>query len=386
MKVVVCLFCFLLCACTNRKNTGEMSEYDCSLDKMPEVVRCYKSSLYKDVNVLILDSLAPPLRGIVKMQECEKGLYVLDASNALFLFDNRGRYLRQIGGVGNGPGEYRAISDFVVNPVSQSIYVLEFTVQGIYVYDGVTGRFPHSIKLDDEEYRSRYLGYCDGSLFTDLYPKGEGNYLLRKVSWHRNEPDEYFLDRSVDNLGWPHVSGTSPFYQSGHGSFYFVPTFSRKIYEWRTDGIRPFFTVDSREWMDRRTVDRALEKGWKELIDANRFYNLSSLVVNDRFVLFNCQQGNQLKYVWGDITLGGMKRASLLVDDVLFAKEDDVCLPARYGTTDFNGDYYYMQPREIAGFWKQMKAEKLPVALKGKLNDVRMLQDMNPVILYYTYK
>lgn len=303
------LWCLLLLlyACAKQTNSDRVLNWD----TMRTDVRSYKSSLYKDVRIIVLDCLAPPLRGIAKMQECEKGLYILDGNNALYLFDNQGKYLRQIGRRGNGPGEYREISDFVVDPVHQSVYVLESKVQAIYVYDGVTGRFTNSMKLDDEKYRSRHLCYCDGYLFTDLYAKKKGDYLLRKVGRQRSEPDEYFLNRSTDNLRWPHISGSSPFYPSGHGRFYFVPTFSQTIYEWKADGPQPFLTLESREWMDRQTVERALDKGWQELTASNRIYKLASLIVNDRFILFSCLQGNKLAYACGDGGLTKMRKAAL---------------------------------------------------------------------------
>lgn len=385
-NILLYIFVHFLCACSNQQNIKELSGHIYNWDTLQTDVRCYKSSLYKDVRVIVLDSMAPPLRGIVKIQECEKGLYILDGNNALYLFDNQGKYLRQIGRRGNGPGEYREISDFVVDPVHQSIYVLESKVQAIYVYDGVTGRFTNSMKLDDKEYRSRHLCYCDGYLFTDLYAKEKGDYLLRKVGRQRSEADEYFLNRSTDNLDWPHISGSSPFYLSGHGGFYFIPIFSQTIYEWKADGLQPFLTLKSQEWMDQQTVKRALENGWQELTVANRIYNLSSLIVNNRFIQFSCLQGNKLIYVCGDGELVKMRKVDLWIDDVLFAKEDDICLFARYGTTDFKGDYYYMQPWEVAAFWKQMKADKLPDCLKASSDNEQKLQEMNPILLYYTYR
>lgn len=379
--------CFLVsCTGGNHSCMKWDAEYIFDLDTMQSVARCYQSSFYKDVRVVLLDTMAPPLMGTVKLQECDKKLYLLDGNNGLYVFDTLGRYLCQIGGVGDGPGEYREISDFVVDPIHKCIYVLESKIQAIYIYDAVSGNFLNSMKLDDENYRSRYICYCNGCIFTDLYPKGKGNRLLRKVGMQSGEDDVLFGDREKQNLEWPHVSGYSPFYQSKHDGFYFIPLFSQYVWEWNGDNLHPFVLFKSKDWMDMETVDRALGNGFQELVAANRIYSLSLFSVNHRFMLFSYQQGNVLTYVWGNAEKKRMQKVRLLIDDVLFDRADDVCLPLRYSTTNFYGDYYYLQPWEVERWGKQMNPEKLPAALKELLENKQGSEDMNPLILYYIYK
>lgn len=62
----------------------------------------------------------------------------------LLLFDRSGKYIRQIGSAGRGPGEYSRVKDFVVDKKSREVYVLSSRI--VLVYD-FNGQFKRDFKL-----------------------------------------------------------------------------------------------------------------------------------------------------------------------------------------------------------------------------------------------
>ena len=71
-------------------------------------------------------------------------LYVSDGSR-LLLFARNGKFIRQIGSAGKGPGEYSRIADFIVDKNSRAIYVLSSRMVLIY---GFNGQFKRDFKID----------------------------------------------------------------------------------------------------------------------------------------------------------------------------------------------------------------------------------------------
>lgn len=65
--------------------------------------------------------------------------------NRLLLFGRDGKYLRQIGSKGRGPGEYSSIGNFIVENSKREVYVLSSRVVLVYSFNG---NFIRDFKID----------------------------------------------------------------------------------------------------------------------------------------------------------------------------------------------------------------------------------------------
>lgn len=72
-------------------------------------------------------------------------IFVSEFTN-LLQFDRNGKYIRQVGSSGSGPGEYLSIGDFCINERKQEIYIIFSSASKllIYSFDGI---FKKSINL-----------------------------------------------------------------------------------------------------------------------------------------------------------------------------------------------------------------------------------------------
>lgn len=98
------------------------------------------SKLFDEVEVIALETSPISLIGeIRKIIQHKDRFYILDAysSNAVFVFDNRGKFLHKLGKNGDGPGEYKLPLDF--NIFKDKAYVLDG--QKIIIYDVDTGQY-----------------------------------------------------------------------------------------------------------------------------------------------------------------------------------------------------------------------------------------------------
>jgi hypothetical protein len=65
--------------------------------------------------------------------------------NRLLLFAKNGKFIRQIGSAGRGPGEYSRIGDFIVDEKSHEIYVLSGRI--VLTYD-INGKFKRDFTIE----------------------------------------------------------------------------------------------------------------------------------------------------------------------------------------------------------------------------------------------
>jgi hypothetical protein len=63
----------------------------------------------------------------------------------LFKFDKDGKFLKQIGSKGRGPGEYPSLGNFIIDQYSREIFVLSSRIVLVYDFDG---NFKRDFKID----------------------------------------------------------------------------------------------------------------------------------------------------------------------------------------------------------------------------------------------
>lgn len=78
-----------------------------------------------------------------------------------------------------------------------------------------------------------------------------------------------------------------------------------------------------------------------------------------------------------------IRKVNLLLNDLLFNKKNEIILQQRWGSSDFKGDYYFLNSYEIPMLMHYVKEGYLSPSC-CKLSDLS--EDTNPIILYYSYK
>lgn len=154
---------FLWASCSGKKDVNERSLDDC-----PQVATWRSagndSVVVLDVN-LLKDTLQVPLSQLVEEMDIVKldardtalvkGGMVAASDNYILvggssvpckLFDKKGRFLHQIGKIGQGPGEYTNIYNSQIDEAHNRIYLLPWTSKQLLAYD-LQGNLVSSIPL-----------------------------------------------------------------------------------------------------------------------------------------------------------------------------------------------------------------------------------------------
>jgi len=181
------------------------------------------------LEIVALETTEESLLGSVgKLLEVNDKYYVLDYVNkCVLVFDETGKFSHRVGRVGQGPGEYSALSDFIVDTKNGYIYLLTNS-STIYAYDN-GGDFLWKRKISNSQLwyiGSSEEGYvCSTNHLT--YTSGEDAFLL-----YRFDSDFHEEDRSVevfDKRIYAPPLISAPFQKWNGGSFY-IDMFSNMVY------------------------------------------------------------------------------------------------------------------------------------------------------------
>lgn len=126
----------------------EMIELDPSLLKDTVVIPL--SYFTEELEIIKLDGRDEALTGAPYAYVSEN--YILTNMNANIpykLFDRQGNYLTNIGSIGQGPGEYRAVLDLLFDEPSRRIYLFPFFGSELLAYD-FEGKLCPSVPLAHE--------------------------------------------------------------------------------------------------------------------------------------------------------------------------------------------------------------------------------------------
>ena len=191
------------------------------------------------LEIVRLETTEESLLGSVdKLVEYNENYYVLDKKrNCVLVFDGTGNFLRRVGRVGQGPGEYSRLSDFIVDEKTGCLYLLANS-STVYAYDNegsflwkkkVSDSLLWNIGIDESDF------VCSSNHLT--YTSGKDAFLI-----YRFNEDFQEKDRSVEVFKEQLYSPlliSNPF-QKWNGNSYYIDAFFNIVYSLSDEKVIPY--------------------------------------------------------------------------------------------------------------------------------------------------
>lgn len=147
--------CLFMVGCTSL-----YTEYDnlqlIDKSKLSNVESWQLDDIYKEVSVVTLETTEKSLfADILQTISTDTNIFVRAAysseSNdaAIWQFDSNGKFVRQLGAVGEGPGEYNSIRDIVLR--NDTLFAFDGYNMNVHLYDANTGCYLYSSAIDEFE-------------------------------------------------------------------------------------------------------------------------------------------------------------------------------------------------------------------------------------------
>jgi hypothetical protein len=250
----------------------------------------------------------------------QDNIFVSD-SKKLFQFDKSGKFIKQIGSEGRGPGEHDKRIRFAVDTFNKEIFILSYMIRMMNVYDLETGAFKRSFKLN-----------IDVSKF-EIFPKGNIVFLTTELNTdiQLHTLDEIYI---TDNNGNPIAScqnnsrqynrssilGFAHFYRTKKDELRYMYNFRDTLYSLTEDLIRkPYvvFNLDNKIKREKLMLDPSNQE-----IQFPDFISIPGILENNKFLFITIQKGIGIRE-WDFFNVLYDKKTELLTPIVGFINNID---------------------------------------------------------------
>ena len=321
------------------------------------------SSMFARVDTVFLEragveSFVPSVDEVISWGDT----IIVRASNTLFFFNSKGKFLRRFDRQGNGTGNYRIIERFDVLPERDELFIMDGHNNRIFVY-GFDGSFKRGIWIDD--FVTDFAVLPDGGfIFTNPIKYSGRNY--RRGFW-KTDPEGKFVKQLVDfDPEFAHVSINSPYIN--HISPGVIGLMgiedNDKFYTYANDSI----SVTCRMVTDIVIPDE-LKRNDKIFTNPQREYTKCGYLETPRFLYFvNTNYGANLMMVFTDKSTWTTYRMYVYTGQ--FNEDKMTREPFPYLVSSYNGTFvgFYdsgmiMDNERFKSLFPKMKADSNPVLL-----------------------
>ena len=352
------------------------------------------SSLIKCIQTIILETNDECLIGnIDELQVFDGNLYVLDSDKAksLFVFDKKGIFLRKIGRVGQGPGEYISPRDFTLDLENRIIYILDQRNR-ILKYN-TEGTPIETIEVQLNSSRIDAIQYYNGKLYAYYvsWEKSDENCLLLEI----DKENGRIISRSLSlelNKGSiiPFRMESRIFMSRGNTP----PRFNLMFMDYIVsigEKIMPYVELKSknltteRDIENFRGVDNRTINTVNNIRSSNKLFNVHCFIENEEFMCFRHGIFYSSPVVLVDKQTGNTKLANKLTNDMIF-NQDKIGRFGRFIFADTKGAYEVLHSLAIEGFQQSIRNKETVPDLDKADELLKLEADANPVIFYYEFK
>ena len=368
------------------------------------------STLYKSVKLIPLETNKSCLIGSIRqMQVIDNYILIMDPPNSLYVFDREGRFIRKIGSVGQGPGEYISIADFTIDRENKTVYIQDGRLARILKYDLATGKFIQSIKFVGNRNEGRtqldYILHIGGNLYASsiFYNHSPDNYLLFTIDESTGKEKNNFLNVMEYNMGFSNLymnhNGNIRFFSRDNGNAIFVPPMMKHIIEISKNGVFSLFEFKGKNMLTQEDAKKLYDTWSKKKLWENGGQNaLEFLKINK----YRCIYSYVEKGEWIMIHMGIANRGHTIVinkktnevcvyqkagfDNLLYREQKNGNTYFNFGCSDKNGVYCNLTAGSVTFLQEKYKAGELQLDVIGFDKIMKLTEDDNPALLFYEFK
>jgi len=372
------------------------------------------SNLFKSVKIIPLETNVSCLIGMItKIEVIDDYILIMDnfIANSLYLFDREGRFIRKIGSMGQGPGEYVSISDFTIDRENKTVYLRDGRLGRIYQYDIASGKYIQSIMPTRNADRPaiHHINHNGGNLYASAiyYKHSPNNSLLFSIDQSSGKEKNYFLNVMEYNKGYSNLFGNNfidrPFFSRYNGDIIFIQPLMNHIIEITKDGVFSLIEFKGKNMLTTSEAKKLYElyntknvgkesniEIFSERSRMDKYTHFFSYVEDKENIYIEMQISRSLHRVVINKKTNEICVFKCFKNNVLYS--DRVSSGGRrhypIGCSDSAGIYYHASTplsNGIPELQKSFKTGDLSPDVIGLEKIMELKDDDNPVLLYYEF-
>lgn len=237
MKTLILLFAILLISCTKQEKRTECPII--TFDISQKVTLSHKDIECKFIALETNDKCL--LRAIVDIHFYDNKIFIIDGikNSKVFIFDNQGKFISQIGDIGSGPGEYAQPYRMHIDKKDNQIIIADTRLNKLIHY-----------RLDNFKYISDQKAFN----FSDCAWLPDGNILwFNTIGFDTGKRKNYFIqitDKELNTITYhgktqelpPYCIGEQTLFQFNEESYIAYP-FTSVVYQVTSNDIQERFKL-----------------------------------------------------------------------------------------------------------------------------------------------
>lgn len=198
----VCLGTLFACQ-SNIKNVSVLqlnssSVMVCDESKVKEERETKLSELVEDFQIIRFENKEEAFFKPWWLYFSDNYICVRQDGGVVKLFDKTGKFIADIGGIGQGPGEYKFVTDIAIDEKGKSIYITQIIGQSILKYD-LNGNFSREIDLGERLNKPRLFIQPDSvlSLVQLCFKDRNDKFTAANVRTNLNDSIQYLYTKEL---------------------------------------------------------------------------------------------------------------------------------------------------------------------------------------------
>lgn len=231
-----------------------------------------------DISFLTLEQTDKSVVGdIGAIETCDSTFILSDSSNYVLLeFNRNGKFIRQIGTRGNGPGEYIDVTSFFFDKTKNIVGVYDEQQSKLLLYDYTTARLKEELEFPDI-----VTGGCipsgDSLIWYNQGYEGENSDRYFLVSDYKGKISNSFVEKKFKS---GYMTGVAyPFYRLD-GKIYGYTPYDMTVYSLTSTEAVPAFRIEI-DGMSTPSVEEL-----NKLSDNGQSYGLFNALSTSGFISF----------------------------------------------------------------------------------------------------
>ncbi|MEM7108593.1 MAG: 6-bladed beta-propeller [Bacteroidota bacterium] len=369
--IIYLSFHFIFVTCSSVEESASQQTISINVDSIREY---QMHEIFSNINLIPLETTEESTISEIKKLIFHEGkYYVLDyRAKAIFRFDASGRFLSKFQKIGKGPGEYLGIDDFIINPYSGNLEILQ--VDGIVIVYTLEGEFVKRFSIGSEVRSTQFFHIVSEDIIAFLSEYTENRLWLYSRSKNQVIKKLHEVPLFVGS-DTPFKSINSPFYKHSKVMNFSEPH-TRRVYTISLNGYSLKYAWDFGNDFDismfpqGQTIEENVEfwqKSTKDYVSYFR-YNLENDELIITFFAYN-ESYNLLLYKKESKTYRIVKnfKEGAVPDLIDFINED-------------KGVYSCVMAEDLHHFINEDVLSEKDKALWHRIDDLE-----NPVIVQYYF-
>ncbi len=278
-------------SCNRKINKNNEIEKNISIININKTDKLQTSHLIDSILYIPLETHSSALlTNIDKILHSDNKFFILDQinRNGVFIFSDKGNFIRKIGHKGRGPKEFVQLSNFDV--YDNKVYIYDNSTMQIKVFN-FQGEFIEGFKIDNNQYdfsivdSSKIIQYWVNSYETKIYDR------LKKE----------FSNKKPLHKAYKNNEHASPYYHIFKHHIYrsennlFLNTyFSDIIYKVSNNSIEPYLKIESKDFIKNADIKKLVKYKHEQSIKIaqENIIIISDIFKTDNFLTFSIKNKN----------------------------------------------------------------------------------------------